>query len=130
MAGTHTDITERKRTEHALIENRELLARSAHLLDQTQAVAVESMSDFQLSLRKDGKRTVKITPASLIAPIPLLEYGLGDRVPVYATDRLRQSIPEGDSDTVYQRIYGIPITLSDDGVETVSGLVASPDGFS
>ncbi len=97
---------------------------------QTQAVAVESMSDFQLSLRKDGKRTVKITPASLIAPIPLLEYGLGDRVPVYATDRLRQSIPEGDSDTVYQRIYGIPITLSDDGVETVSGLVASPDGFS
>src|SRR5205085_1312622 len=39
IAGTHTDITERKRTERALIENRELLARSAHLLEQTQAVA-------------------------------------------------------------------------------------------
>ncbi len=39
MSGTHTDITERKNTERALMENRELLARSAHLLDQTQAVA-------------------------------------------------------------------------------------------
>ncbi len=39
IAGTHTDITERKRTEQALLESRELLARSAHLLEQTQAVA-------------------------------------------------------------------------------------------
>ncbi len=96
---------------------------------QTQAVAVESMAEFQLSLRKDGRRTVNLTPASLLAPIPLLEYGLGDRVPVYATDRLRQRIPWNTDETVYSRVYGIPITLTDNGVETVTGLVTSPSGF-
>jgi PAS domain S-box-containing protein len=39
MSGTHTDVTERKRTEETLLEQRELLARTAHLLEQTQAVA-------------------------------------------------------------------------------------------
>ncbi len=39
MAGTHTDITERKRTESALIESQALLKRSAQLLQQTQAAA-------------------------------------------------------------------------------------------
>lgn len=60
---------------------------------QTEAVAVEAMAEFQLSLRKDGKRTVNLTPASLLAPVPLLDYGLGDRVPVWATSRLRQPVP-------------------------------------
>ncbi len=60
---------------------------------QTKAVAVEAMAEFQLSLRKQGKRTVNLTPQSLLAPIPLLEYGLGDELPVYATSRLRQKIP-------------------------------------
>jgi hypothetical protein len=59
---------------------------------QIQRVAVEAMAEFQLGLRKQGKRTVTVTPQSLIAPIPLLEYGLGDEVPVYATSRLRQPI--------------------------------------
>ena len=39
LAGTHTDITERKRTEEALAESRAQLNRSAQLLEQTQAVA-------------------------------------------------------------------------------------------
>ncbi len=60
---------------------------------QTQAVAVEAMAEFQLSLRKTGHRTVNLSPNPLLSPIPLLEYGLGDRVPVYATSRLRQAIP-------------------------------------
>ncbi len=60
---------------------------------QTQRLAVEDMAAFQLSLRKDGHRTVNISPNPLLSPIPLLDYGLGDRVPVYATSRLRQPIP-------------------------------------
>ncbi len=60
---------------------------------QTQVVAVEAMAEFQLALRKSGKRTVNLTPNSLLSPVPLLDYHLGDRVPVYATDRLRQRIP-------------------------------------
>lgn len=39
MAGTHTDITDRKRTEAALIESQALLKRSAQLLEQTQAAS-------------------------------------------------------------------------------------------
>lgn len=94
-----------------------------------QTLALEAMAEFQLSLRKQGKRTVRITPSSLLAPIPLLEYGLGDRVPLWATNRLRQAIPWATDTTNFSRVYGIPITLSDDGVEQVAGLVLSPDGF-
>jgi PAS domain S-box-containing protein len=39
MAGTHTDITERKRTEAALVESQALLKRSAQLLEQSQKTA-------------------------------------------------------------------------------------------
>jgi two-component system cell cycle sensor histidine kinase/response regulator CckA len=39
MAGTHTDITERKRTEAALHESQTLLRRSAQLLEQSQKTA-------------------------------------------------------------------------------------------
>lgn len=60
---------------------------------QTKVVAVESMAEFQLDLRKQGKRTVQVVPSSLLAPVPLLDYGLGDRLPVYATSRLRQPLP-------------------------------------
>lgn len=94
-----------------------------------QALALNKMAEFQLSLRKQGKRTARLSPSPLTAPIPLLDYGLGDRVPVYATDRLRQAIPWTSDPTAYTRIYGIPITLSDDGVEQVRELVTSPDGF-
>ncbi len=90
---------------------------------------VEAIAALQLDLRKQGRRSVNLSPASLVAPIPLKDYGLGDKVPVYATDRLRQPIPWASDATIYQRVYGIPIVLSNDGVETVQRLVASPDGF-
>ncbi len=51
VAGTHTDITERKRTEGALVESQELLNRSAHLLEQTQAVA--HIGGWEVDLRTD-----------------------------------------------------------------------------
>ncbi len=95
---------------------------------QTKTVAVEAMAEFQLDLRKQGKRTIRLTPNSLLSPIPLLEYGLGDRIVPRATSRLRQPIPWATDPDAYSRVYGIPITLSDDGVEQVNGLVLSPDG--
>src|ERR1041384_7487995 len=49
MAGTHTDITERKRTEAALIESQALLKRSAQLLEQTQAMA--DIGGWEIDLR-------------------------------------------------------------------------------
>lgn len=51
MAGTHTDITERKRTEAALAESQTMLNRSAHLLEQTQAVA--HVGGWEVDLRTD-----------------------------------------------------------------------------
>ena len=39
MSGTHTDVTERKRTEAALMESQALLKRSAQLLEQSQQAA-------------------------------------------------------------------------------------------
>lgn len=92
--------------------------------------AVQAFQELVLSLKKQGRRTVTITPASLLAPVPLVDYTIGDRVPVFATRRLRQQIPWATDESVYQRVYGIPIEITDDGVETVRQLLASPDGFS
>jgi len=95
-----------------------------------QTLAVEARAQRQLQLRKQGRRSGRISPNPLLSPKPFLDYGLGDRVPVHATTRLRQAVPWANDSTVYQRVYGIPIVLGDDGVETVTSLVASPDGFS
>lgn len=97
---------------------------------QTQDAAVEEFAQRSLLWMAYGKRTVTLSPNPLLSPRPFLDYGLGDLVPVYATTRLRQQIPWGTAPTVYQRVYGIPITLGDDGVEKVDRLIASPDGFS
>ncbi len=51
MAGTHTDVTARKNTEAALIESQALLKRSAHLLEQAQAMA--QMGGWEFDLRTD-----------------------------------------------------------------------------
>jgi two-component system, cell cycle sensor histidine kinase and response regulator CckA len=49
MAGTHTDITQRKSTESALFESQALLKRSANLLEQTQAAT--HIGGWELDLR-------------------------------------------------------------------------------
>jgi two-component system cell cycle sensor histidine kinase/response regulator CckA len=49
MAGTHTDITDRKRTEAALRESERLLKRSAQLLEQTQSAA--HIGGWEIDLR-------------------------------------------------------------------------------
>ncbi len=51
MAGTHTDITDRKRTEAALRESERLLKRSAQLLEQTQSAA--HIGGWELDLRSN-----------------------------------------------------------------------------
>jgi two-component system, cell cycle sensor histidine kinase and response regulator CckA len=51
MAGTHTDISERKIAEAALAESQALLKRSAQLLEQTQAVA--HIGGWEVDVRND-----------------------------------------------------------------------------
>jgi hypothetical protein len=83
----------------------------------------------QLVLHKQGTRTMTVTPTPERAPIPLLEYNLGDRVPFYATKRLR--VKAGASfvpdPPLAQRVNSITIVLDDDGTERVAPLVLSPD---
>lgn len=46
--------------------------------------AVTSLAEQQLALRKNGKTTVTFRPAPERSPRPWQDYGLGDRVPVWA----------------------------------------------
>jgi len=59
---------------------------------QTEAAAVVAMAQQQLDLRKNYRQTLTINPAPTRAPEPFVDYGLGDRVPVYASNRLRQEV--------------------------------------
>lgn len=92
--------------------------------------AVIALAQMQLLLRQIGRRTLTVNPAPERSPEPFTEYFLGDLVPVYATNRLRQPIPTPSETTNYQRVYAIPIDISDNALETVTQLLTSPDGFS
>ncbi len=96
---------------------------------QVAPQAVVDIAQEQVSLRKIGKRTLTINPAPERAPDPFTSYFLGDLVPVYATKRFRQILPAPQETTNYVRVYGIPIDISDNSVESVSQLLISPDGF-
>jgi hypothetical protein len=84
--------------------------------------AVIALASQALSMAKQGKRTMVLSPSPIRSPIPFLEYGLGDRVAVYTTDRLRV-----ESTGYTQRVQAIPIEIDDDGVSHVNGLLCSPD---
>lgn len=83
--------------------------------------AVLALAQQAIKMARQGKRTLTINPIPERAKIPIVQYGIGDRVPVYASRRLRV-VSEG-----LQRVQSIPFDISDDGVETVSGFITSPD---
>jgi hypothetical protein len=96
-------------------------------VDPTGSVVL-SMARQQLELAKQGKRTMTVAPTSGRAPIPLTEYGIGDRIPILTTNRLRvRSSASFGTPVRAQRVQGIPIQITDDGVEQVSALLCSPD---
>lgn len=84
----------------------------------------------ELLLRKRGKRTLNVKPATLRSPIPYIDYTIGDSLPVYASNRFREAIgPTLDgSDTHWvdlQRVWGISIQIDAQGTETVDRLLLS-----
>lgn len=114
---------------------------------QTQGVAVQGIAAMQLALRKTYKETLTVNPAPERAPEPFVDYYLGDCVPVYVglsqrglnpgDSRMRQSLPPGYAGVVpspdpftivWQRIYGIPVDIDDNSVETVRELIVGPVG--
>lgn len=81
--------------------------------------AVEALAESELQLRKDGQQTVTISPSPERAPSPYTEYDIGDYVPVYSSNAMREAL------LGQQRVYGIPIDISDDALETVRQVLAS-----
>lgn len=97
--------------------------------DQTDADRVEEWATAQLDMRKRGIRSVTPLPAQQQPPFLWEEFFVGDRVPVYSSNKLRERIPDADAPDVYQRVYGITISLNDpDAFEVISDIRVSQDG--
>ncbi len=95
---------------------------------QNVAAAVQQLAQAQLQLSAAGKVTVAISPAPQRSPIPFEDFFLGDRVPVYASDRFRAPIPDpatSGSMVQYQRIYGIPLLIADDASEQINQMLTA-----
>lgn len=91
--------------------------------DEEIEAATESLALERLRLAKNGQTTVSISPFPERAPIPFVAYDVGDRVRVLAPKtKLRKNV-DG-----YERIYGIPVAIGDDQIETIDSLQTSPDG--
>jgi len=103
---------------------------------QTEAPPVTVIAEEQLVLRKSFKQTLTVHPAPERSPEPFVDYYLGDRVRVNISENMRQGVgpqstlpaPATEVDTVWQRVYGIPVNVDDNGVETVTELLVGPIG--
>jgi hypothetical protein len=80
-----------------------------------------------LALRAYGQRTISVDPVAEGAPLALLEYTVGDRVPVYASANFREEMADVGAALPYHRVYEIPIVIDDEGTERAQGVVVSTD---
>ncbi|MDF2751656.1 MAG: hypothetical protein K0S82_38 [Gaiellaceae bacterium] len=97
--------------------------------DQIEKDRVESWASSQLAIRKRGLRSVSPLPSQQQPPLLWDEFFVGDLVPVYASNRIREGIPDFDQPDVYQRVYGITISLENaDALEVISDIRVSQDG--
>jgi hypothetical protein len=78
---------------------------------QLDAAAVSGFADAQARLRSQGLVTYTLSPAPERAPIPFIDYDIGDSVPIYASRRLREAV------AVRKRVYSIPLVIGDDQLE-------------
>jgi hypothetical protein len=84
---------------------------------------VNLLAQRALELRAAGVDTLTVQPTPERSASPLLEYGLGDTIPVGVSKRLRQAR------LTRERVYGIGMPIDDNGVESVDGLLLSRQGF-
>lgn len=82
-----------------------------------------SLAMTELELRKDGKRTITVGPVPERSPRAFQEWYLGDVVSVYASRNLREAISD------QYRIYGLPVSLSDNGLEKIEQLIVASDQY-
>ena len=82
---------------------------------------VANLAVQTLNLQGQGKRTFLVDPDPLRAGMPFRDYDIGDRIPIWTTNR--QRVPEEG----YERVQTIPLVIGSDGVTRVSKLLTSPD---
>lgn len=85
--------------------------------------AVAAFAASRLALRKDGLRSLTATPSTQRAPVPLRDYGPGDRVQVFATSKFRAPL------ATLQRVQTIPLATIQSGIEQCRGLLFTDDGW-
>jgi hypothetical protein len=91
-----------------------------YLWEQESAAFTQQLADEERDLRADPRVLLSIVPMIERAPVPFTDYWLGDRIQVYISgDAARQSLAAS------QRVYGVTISIEDDGFETVEEIVAS-----
>lgn len=88
------------------------------------SLELEVLAGVERVKRRHGNVTYSIDPLNARSPLPLIEYGLGDYLPLWASERLGEAIsPEpqsGDEWILLQRIYGITIEIGDNFFEKVT----------
>jgi hypothetical protein len=98
--------------------------------EQIVGPVADVLASVELAAKAQGKQTITINPAPELCPLPFTEFFLGDLVPVYASNRLRAPIGVDMSATPptgYQRVYAIPLNISDNAYETVDRLLLSEE---
>lgn len=80
------------------------------------------LAERDIRLRANGQFDYTLTPAGERAPLPFKEYHLGDKVPVWASRRLRRVIED-----THLRVQSIPMELSPDQLMRVNELTVAID---
>lgn len=93
--------------------------------DEYQTAVVQLLAQTELRLRRLGRTTLSIDPVAERSPEPFTEYFCGDRVPIFASSRLRLPIELQNPEDEPRRVYALPISIGDDGTENVESLLLS-----
>lgn len=86
-------------------------------IQPSQYDALQAVAADEVFIRRDGQITVAISPAPERSPSPFTDFIVGDWGPVYWTNRMREET------VLVQRVVGMTLSLSDNGVETITELL-------
>lgn len=85
--------------------------------------AVAAFAANRLLLRKNGLRSINVSPSTSRGPVWARDYRVFDRVPVYASARFREPL------ATLQRVLTVPISVSNAGIEQIRGIIFTEDGW-
>lgn len=87
---------------------------------QKSGTAVLQMAQRHMALVREGPEVLSFDPATGRAPDPITAYTVGDIVTGWASRNFREPVSS------YKRVLQIPMTLDDNGTETVNQLIVEP----